>query len=69
MATALLSAAVEFAGKSGATFIEGYPLLETDHGAPSLYVGTYSMFAGAGFQEVSRVRKRPRMRLQLSAKG
>ena len=66
VATALLEAAVSFAGKSGAKTIDGYPLLDDSHGAASLYVGTYSMFKDAGFVEISRVRERPLMRLTLT---
>jgi GNAT superfamily N-acetyltransferase len=69
VAAALLEAAVSFAAKAGATVIDGYPLLDGSQSAASLFVGTYSMFAGAGFVEVSRVRERPLMRLELSGKG
>jgi GNAT superfamily N-acetyltransferase len=62
VATALLEAAVEFARKSGARFIDAYPLLDGSQGAASIFVGTYSMFARAGFKEVSRLRARPLMR-------
>lgn len=68
VATALLDAAVEFARKAGAAAIDAYPLLDDTHGAASLYVGTHSMFAQAGFNEISRIRDRPLMRLKLSGK-
>jgi hypothetical protein len=69
VASALLEAAVSFAAKSGATVLDAYPLLDGSQSAASLFVGTYSMFAGAGFVEVSRVRERPLMRLELSGHG
>jgi GNAT superfamily N-acetyltransferase len=69
VASVLLDAAVTFAQKSGATEIDAYPLLDGSQSAASLYVGTYSMFAGAGFVEISRVRERPLMRLELSGKS
>lgn len=62
VASALLAAAVEFAGQQGAVAVDAYPLLDDSHGAASLYVGTHSMFDKAGFQEISRVRARPVMR-------
>ena len=69
VATELLGAAISFARKSGATTIDGYPLLDDSHGSASLYVGTYSMFHNAGFVEISRVRDRPLMRLRLTGEG
>ncbi|HEY3427623.1 MAG TPA: GNAT family N-acetyltransferase [Acidimicrobiia bacterium] len=69
VASVLLDAAVAFAAKSGATEIDAYPLLDGSQSAASLYVGTYSMFAGAGFVEISRVRERPLMRLELSGQS
>ncbi|HJQ96131.1 MAG TPA: GNAT family N-acetyltransferase [Acidimicrobiia bacterium] len=69
VASVLLDAAVTFAEKSGATEIDAYPLLDGSQSAASLYVGTYSMFAGAGFVEISRVRERPLMRLELSGQS
>lgn len=56
IAYALVSAAVEFARERGARAIEGYPLL-TQAGQEitwdEINVGTRSMFAAAGFTEVS----------------
>jgi GNAT superfamily N-acetyltransferase len=62
VATALLDAAVEFAFKNNATAIDAYPLADTSHGSASLYVGTRSMFEGAGFEEIDRIKERPVMR-------
>lgn len=62
VAKALLDAAVKHAFKKGAAAIDAYPLPDTSHGAASLYVGTMSMFEGAGFVEIARLRKRPVMR-------
>jgi GNAT superfamily N-acetyltransferase len=52
---ALAAAAVDFARASGARAIEGYPTLSA-HGAlvGELHVGMRSVFAAAGFAEVSR---------------
>jgi hypothetical protein len=62
VASALLGAAVDFAFQSGAVSIDAYPLIDTAHGAASLYVGTVSMFADAGFTEIARMQGRPVMR-------
>jgi GNAT superfamily N-acetyltransferase len=56
---ALLQAAVEFAREHGATSVEGHPVdvaaLKADRVSGSaIYTGTVSMFAKAGFVEVSR---------------
>jgi GNAT superfamily N-acetyltransferase len=56
-AAALLQGAVEQARSQGARVIEGYPVDVTRRpGAPSaeLYHGTLTLFAGAGFEVVSR---------------
>jgi GNAT superfamily N-acetyltransferase len=66
--SALLRAAVEFAGEHGATAVEGYPVDATALKAASvagsaLFTGTVAMFASAGFVEVARpTRTRPLMR-------
>ena len=60
VATALLRGAVAQARGAGARVVEGYPVdLALRPNAPSaeLYHGTVSLFAGAGFVEVARVRK------------
>jgi GNAT superfamily N-acetyltransferase len=62
IAMSLLDAAVDFAFDRGAASIDGYPMGDSSRGAPSLFVGTASMFERAGFVEISRVRQRPRMR-------
>jgi len=55
VATALLSAAVEFAREHGARIIEGYPV---DRDSPisnsDAYTGVPSMFKKVGFREVGR---------------
>lgn len=55
VATALLSAAVEFAREHGAKVLEGYPI---DRGSPisnsDAYTGVPSMFMKQGFREVGR---------------
>jgi GNAT superfamily N-acetyltransferase len=51
----LLDAAVELAGMNGATAIEGVPLAGPGpHNAMDAYVGTETMFAGAGFAITGR---------------
>lgn len=62
IATDLLDAAIEYALAHGAASIDGYPLIDTTHGANSLFVGTVSMFERAGFVEINRVRAPPLMR-------
>ncbi|HEX6619302.1 MAG TPA: GNAT family N-acetyltransferase [Solirubrobacteraceae bacterium] len=51
---ALARAAVDFARERGARAIEGYPITTKDVIAEELHVGTESVFADAGFIEVSR---------------
>jgi GNAT superfamily N-acetyltransferase len=51
---ALARAAVDFARRRGARALEGYPMLTTAAIAVELHVGTYGVFADAGFTEVSR---------------
>ena len=54
---ALASAAVEFARERGARAIEGYPIVTRpgqEYSWGELYVGSGSIFADAGFSEVSR---------------
>ncbi len=51
---ALARAAVEFARERGARAIEGYPMTTKDVISEELHVGTYGIFAAAGFAEVSR---------------
>ncbi len=67
VAGALAAAAVGFARERGASAIEGYPMV-TDPGQEitwgELYVGSRTMFADAGFTEVSRpTRRRVVMRI------
>jgi GNAT superfamily N-acetyltransferase len=58
---ALARAAVDFAHERGARALEGYPML-TEPGKEitwgELHVGSRSIFADAGFAEVSRSAKR-----------
>jgi GNAT superfamily N-acetyltransferase len=69
--SALLRAAVEFAGEHGATAVEGYPVDATALKAArvagsALFTGTVAMFASAGFVEVARpTPTRPLMRLTI----
>jgi GNAT superfamily N-acetyltransferase len=51
---ALARAAVEFAKERGAQAIEGYPMTTKNAIPEELHVGTESVFADAGFTEVSR---------------
>jgi GNAT superfamily N-acetyltransferase len=67
VAGALAAAAVGFARDRGARAIEGYPMI-TEPGRDitwgELYVGSRSMFADAGFTEVSTpTRRRAVMRI------
>jgi GNAT superfamily N-acetyltransferase len=68
LAAALLEAAVAFAAANGATAVEGYPkdtAGSTKH-ANEMFVGSMSMFADAGFEEVARRSpQRPIMRRAL----
>jgi GNAT superfamily N-acetyltransferase len=50
---ALARVAADFARERGARAIEGYPILTTDVISQELHVGTRSIFADAGFAEVS----------------
>jgi GNAT superfamily N-acetyltransferase len=68
VAHALLAGAVAWARERGATVLEGYPVDPGDTRPPSssMYVGTLSMFAAAGFAEVARrIPARPVMELHL----
>ncbi|MFQ5555371.1 MAG: GNAT family N-acetyltransferase [Acidimicrobiia bacterium] len=68
VATALLDAAVVFAGAGGAAAVEGYPVEPRSSEMPPIYawMGLASMFAGAGFTEIARRSEtRPLMRLVL----
>jgi GNAT superfamily N-acetyltransferase len=51
---ALARAAVDFARERGARAIEGYPMTTKNAILEELHVGTESVFANAGFKEVSR---------------
>ena len=51
---ALARAAVDFARDRGARALEGYPIVTKDVITEELHVGTYGVFADAGFTEVSR---------------
>jgi GNAT superfamily N-acetyltransferase len=69
LAAALLEAAVGFAADQGAAAVEGYPkdtAGSTRH-ANEMFVGSMSMFAAAGFEEVARRSpQRPIMRRALA---
>lgn len=54
VSAALARAAVDFARERGARAIEGYPITTTDVIIQELHVGTVSVFADAGFTQVSR---------------
>jgi GNAT superfamily N-acetyltransferase len=74
VATALLQAAIEYAGKKGASVLEAYPLSDTRGRVPAAdaYHGSQSMFEKQGFQVVdvrqwnSSTPPRPIMRLSLT---
>lgn len=54
---ALARAAVDFARERGARAVEGYPIVTQpgrQYGWGELYVGSHSVFAEAGFVEISR---------------
>jgi GNAT superfamily N-acetyltransferase len=72
LAAALLDAAVDFAAEQGATAVEGYPrdtAGSTRH-ANEMFVGSMSMFAAAGFEEVARRSpQRPIMRRTLAQRA
>jgi GNAT superfamily N-acetyltransferase len=70
VAKALLAAAVAFARKSGARFLDACPVDVNGEMRPpvSIYHGTAAMFKRAGFVEIARRRgDRPLMRLDLRA--
>ena len=72
LAAALLEAAVDFAAAQGATAVEGYPrdTAGSARHANEMFVGSRSMFAGAGFEEVARRSpQRPIMRRVLGVRG
>ena len=56
LAAALLEAAVDYAAAQGATAVEGYPkdTAGSKKHANEMFVGSRSMFADAGFEEVAR---------------
>jgi GNAT superfamily N-acetyltransferase len=66
---ALAAAAVGFARERGARALEGYPIVVRpgqEFGWGELYVGSHSIFADAGFVEVSRpTARRAVMRVEL----
>ena len=69
VASKLLSAAVEFAGRRGAKIVEGYPVEPSNDSMPDpfLWHGVPSAFKAAGFKEVLRRSKsRPIMRYVLT---
>ena len=69
VASKLLSAAVEFAGRQGAKIVEGYPVEPSSNSMPDpfLWHGVPSAFKAAGFKEVLRRSKsRPIMRYELT---
>ena len=70
VSAAMAAAAVDFARQRGARAVEGYPMI-TQPGRDitwgELYVGSRSIFADAGFAEVSRpTRRRVVMRIDFS---
>lgn len=67
VAKVLLAAAIDYARAQGAHILEAYPnRVEGKANSNSIYMGTESMFAAAGFAEVARRRlDRPVMRLAL----
>ena len=70
IASRLLSAAVEFAGRQGANIVEGYPVEPSNDQMPDpfLWHGVPSAFEAAGFKEVLRRSKsRPIMRFVISS--
>jgi GNAT superfamily N-acetyltransferase len=70
VAAELLEAAVAFAAEHGARAVEGYPKDTggTRRHANEMFVGTRSMFAEAGFEEVARRSpQRPIMRRKVAA--
>jgi GNAT superfamily N-acetyltransferase len=68
LAAALLAAAVDYAAGQGASAVEGYPkdTAGASRHANEMFVGSRSMFADAGFEEVARRSpQRPIMRRNL----
>ena len=65
VARVLLQAAVDHAFAHGAERIDAYPIdpEQQQASAASAYVGTLQMFLDAGFEEITRMRTRPVMRL------
>ena len=65
VARALLEAAVAHAFARGATRIDAYPIDPDRQQATtaSSFVGTLEMYLGAGFDEVTRIRNRPVVRI------
>jgi GNAT superfamily N-acetyltransferase len=68
---ALARAAVDFARTRGARALEGYPMLSADGALlGELHVGMRSVFAAAGFTEVTRpTERRAVMRIDFAAGG
>lgn len=63
---ALLEAALAYAGHSGATVVEGYPVDGERTSVVDYYTGTLGMFSRRGFEEIERRNQtRPIVRLQL----
>lgn len=62
VASALLDAAVEYAGEHGAGIVEGYPVQNDGAHLPpgAAYTGTVGMFEGAGFAEAAPTTSRAR---------
>ena len=69
VASALVEAAVDHAGRKGARAIEGYPLdpaFKNRWNSAEAYIGTVEMFRACGFEEVRRPKPaRPLMRYTL----
>jgi len=65
---ALVRAAVELAGREGASAIEGWPLAATQQRSADAFLGREQVFADLGFRCVDRPSpERAIMRLELSA--
>ena len=55
VASTLLRAAIEHAGRQGARVVEAYPVATSGRASSgSIYTGTLAMFEAAGFREVAR---------------
>jgi len=55
VASALLAAAVAYAGRRGVQLLEGYPVDKAERSSDdSMWFGSKSMFDAAGFEEVAR---------------